>query len=302
MEPMSHSMTRRDAWTRTLVAFAAPSVTRGLVWGYEGESLGARLAELDKRSAGRLGCAVLNTSTGVVIAHRADERFPMCSTFKASAVAFVLQRAERRAERLDRRMVFSARDILPVSPITELHVGGNGMSVADLCAAAITVSDNTAANLLLTSFGGPAALTKFWRSIGDTVTRLDRMEPELNEGTPGDPRDTTSPAAMLENLHKFVLGDVLRPASREMLSQWLAANTTGDARLRAGLPRNCMIGDKTGSGGHGTTNDIAVIWPSNRKPFVVAAYLTQGSASDDARNAVLAEVGRAVAREIASAD
>jgi beta-lactamase class A len=301
MERVSHSMTRRHVLTRSLLGFAARSVTRGLAWGYEGESLQARLAELDKRSAGRLGCAVLNTSTGAVIAHRGDERFPMCSTFKASAVAFVLQRVDRRAEQLDRRIVFSARDILSYSPVTKLHVGGNGMSVADLCAAAVTVSDNAAANLLLASFGGPAALTNFWRSIGDTVTRLDRMEPGLNEATPGDPRDTTSPAAMLENLHKFVLGDVLAPASREMFSKWLVANTTGDARLRAGLPRNWVIGDKTGSGGHETTNDIAVIWPSNREPFVVAAYLTQGPASDEARNAILADVGLAVAREITSA-
>jgi beta-lactamase class A len=224
----------------------------------------------------------------------------MCSTFKASAVAFVLQRCDRRAERLDRRIVFSERDILSYAPVTKLHVGGDGMPVADLCAAAITVSDNTAANLLLASFGGPAALTNFWRAIGDTVTRLDRTEPELNEGTPGDPRDTTSPAAMLENLRKFVLGDVLAPASREMFSKWLVANTTGNTRLRAGFPRNWVIGDKTGSGAHETSNDIAVIWPSSRKPFVVAAYLTQGPGSDDARNAILADVGRAVADEITS--
>jgi beta-lactamase class A len=160
------------------------------------------------------------------------------------------------------------------------------------------VSDNTAANLLLASFGGPVALTDFWRAIGDNMTRLDRTEPELNEGTPRDPRDTTTPAAMVENLRKFVLGDVLAPASREMFSKWLVANTTGDARLRAGFPRNWVIGDKTGSGSHQTTNDIAVIWPSSRKPFVVAAYLTQGPGSDDARNAILADVGRAVADEI----
>jgi beta-lactamase class A len=297
---MRPSITRRDTRTRTLLVFTAPSLTRGLAWGYDSERLRARLAQLDKRSGGRLGCAVLNTSTGAVIAHRGDERFPMCSTFKASAVAFVLQRADRREERLDRRIVFSARHIVTHSPITELHVGGHGMAVADLCAAAITVSDNTAANLLLESFGGPAALTNFWRAIGDTVTRLDRKELELNEATPGDPRDTTSPAAMVENLHKFVLGDVLRPASRELFTKWLVANTTGDARLRAGLPRDWVTGDKTGSGKHETTNDIAVTWPSNRKPFFVAAYLTQGPGSDDARNAILAEVGRAVADEITS--
>jgi beta-lactamase class A len=295
---MVHPMTRRDALSQTLLAFTAPIATRSLAWGYNDKRLNARLAEIDKRSGGRLGCAVLNTSTGMVVSHRGDERFPMCSTFKASAVAYVLQRVDRRAERLDRRIVFSEHDILSHAPITKLHVGGDGMAVADLCAAAITQSDNTAANLLLASFGGPPALTSFWRAIGDTVTRLDRTELELNEGRPGDPRDTTSPEVMLENLRKFVLGDVLSPTSRRMLSGWLIANTTGDARLRAGFPRNWKIGDKTGTGGYQTSNDIAVIWPLKRKPLVVAAYLTQGRGSDDDRDRILADVGHAVADEI----
>jgi len=293
-------MTRREAWSKVLLAFTAPHVTRSVAWGYNDGRLKVRLAEIDKRSGGRLGCAVLNASTGVVVAHRGDERFPMCSTFKASAVAFVLQRVDRRAERLDRQVVFSEHDILSHAPITKLHAGGDGMSVADLCAAAITESDNTAANLLLASFGGPAALTGFWRAIGDTVTRLDRTELQLNEGKPGDPRDTTSPIAMLENLRKFVLGEVLAPPSRKMFTKWLVANTTGDARLRAGFPRNFEIGDKTGTGGYQTANDIAVIWPLNRKPLVVTAYLTQGHGSDDDRERILADVGRAVADEITS--
>ncbi len=293
-------MTRRDALTRILLASATSNVTSNPAWGHHAGKLKARLAEIDKRSGGRLGCAVLDTTAGTVVSHRGDERFPMCSTFKASAVAFVLQRVDRRAERLDRRIVFSEHDILSHAPITKLHVGGDGMSVADLCAAAITESDNTAANLLLASFGGPAALTNFWRSIGDTVTRLDRPELELNEGKPGDPRDTTSPIAMLANLRKFVLGDVLAPPSRKMFTKWLVRNSTGDARLRAGFPRNCEIGDKTGTGGYQTANDIAVIWPLNHKPLVVAAYLTQGKGSDDDRDRVLADVGRAVADEIIS--
>ena len=288
-------MTRREALSRTLLALTAPNLTSSLAWGSNGERLKAQLAEIDQRSGGRLGCAVLDTSTGAAVAHRGDERFPMCSTFKASAVAFVLQRVDRREERLDRRIVFSARDMLSHAPVTKLHVGGDGMPVADLCAAAITQSDNTAANLLLASFGGPAALTSFWRSIGDAVTRLDRIELELNEGKPGDERDTTSPAAMLENLRKFVLGDVLARPSRKMFTGWLIANTTGDARLRAGMPRDWKIGDKTGTGGHQTSNDIAVIWPMHRKPFVVAAYLTEGRGSDEDRERVLADVGRAVA-------
>ena len=132
---MVNPMTRRDALSQTLLAFSAPNVTRSVAWGYNDGRLSARLAEIDKRSGGRLGCAVLNTSTGAVVTHRGDERFPMCSTFKASAVAFVLQRVDRRSERLDRRIVFSEHDILSHAPITKLHVGGDGMSVADLCAA-----------------------------------------------------------------------------------------------------------------------------------------------------------------------
>jgi beta-lactamase class A len=185
--------------------------------------------------------------------------------------------------------------------VTKAHVGSKGMRVSDLCAAAVTVSDNAAANLLLASFGGPAALTNFWRSVGDSVTRLDRNEPALNEGTPGDSRDTTSPAAMAEDLHKFVLGDVLHPASRELLKKWLIGNKTGDTRLRAGLTRGWVTGDKTGTGGHNSTNDIAVVWPANRKPFVIAAYLTQGTGAAADEDAILADVGRAVAGEIASA-
>ncbi len=293
---MPVSLTRRAALARTILALTIP---RGMRGG-DGESLAVRLTEIEKRSGGRLGCAVLDTSIRSVIGYRTSERFPMCSTFKASAAAFVLERADRGAEQLDRRIVFSPGDILPASPITKLHVRGNGMSIAELCSAAITVSDNTAANLLLSSFGGPAALTAFFRSIGDTVTRLDRNEPELNEGAPGDPRDTTSPAAMLEDLRKFVFGNVLRPESRKLFANWLVANKTGGARLRAGLPRDWAIGDKTGTGDNATSNDIAVIWPSNRKPFVVTAFLTQGAASGDEREAILADVGRTIAHEIAS--
>jgi beta-lactamase class A len=286
-------MTRRDALAQTLSASA--------VLARPSEDLAARLAGLERDSGGRLGCAVLDTRTGKRIGRRAGERFPMCSTFKAPAVAFVLERVDRGEESLERRITYSETALLPHSPVTKEHVRG-GMTIAALCAAAVTMSDNTAANLLLTSFGGPAALTGFLRSIGDAVTRLDRIEPELNEGAPGDPRDTTSPEAMLEDLRRFVLGDVLAPASRELFSNWLIANTTGSARLRAGFPAGWVIGDKTGSGGHRIANDIAVIWPPGRAPFLVTAYLTEGPGSAEARDAILAGVGRAVAREITQFD
>jgi beta-lactamase class A len=182
------------------------------------------------------------------------------------------------------------------SPVTKDHVGPGGISVAEICDAAVTLSDNTAGNLMLASFGGPAGLTAFVRTLGDTVTRLDRIETELNEARPGDPRDTTSPNAMLGDMQRLILdGDTLTATSREQLQRWLLANKTGDKRLRAGLPASWRIGDKTGTGSNGTANDIAVVWPPGRAPILVAAYYTGSTTTDEARNAVIAEAGRIVA-------
>jgi beta-lactamase class A len=249
------------------------------------------LAELERRNGGRLGVAALDTATGQRLGHRADERFPMCSTFKFLAAAFVLGRVDRGEERLDRRVVFSEADLVTYSPVTKNGVGPAGMSVAELCEAAVTLSDNTAGNLLLASFGGPLALTGFTRTLGDELTRLDRIETALNEATPGDPRDTTAPAAMLGDMQRLLVGDALTAVSREHLVGWLLACKTGAKRLRAGFPADWRVGDKTG-GGHGTANDIAIAWPSGRAPILVAAYYTESTISDDARNAVIAEAGR----------
>lgn len=169
------------------------------------------------------------------------------------------------------------------------------MTLSELCEAAITLSDNTAANLMLREIGGPAGFTSFFRTIGDNVSRLDRWEVALNEAVPGDPRDTTSPVAMLKSLQRVVLGDVLQPASRQKLVDWMVANKTGDTRLRAGVPRDWRVGDKTGSGDRGTYNDIGVFWPPGRKPIVVTVYLTGASAPMEKCNEVIANVARAVA-------
>jgi beta-lactamase class A len=255
----------------------------------------ARLADLEARSGGRIGVAVLDVATGARAQHRAHERFAMCSTFKVLAAACVLARVDRGEDRLDRRVVFTEREIVTYSPATQGRTGGDGMTLAELCHAAMTLSDNTAGNLLLASFGGPAGLTAFARSLGDEVTRLDRIETELNEATPGDPRDTTTPAAMLESVRRLVIGDALSDASRTQLTAWLMANKTGDKRLRAGLPQDWRVGDKTGSGGNGATNDVAVAWPPGRGPILVTAYHAEAHGSADALNAVLAEVARIVA-------
>jgi beta-lactamase class A len=257
--------------------------------------LAAELVKIEQESGGRLGVAVIDTLTGARALHRADERFPMCSTFKLLAAGAIMARVDAGWERLDRRIRFATSDLLEYSPITKERVGRDGMSLAELCEAAITVSDNTAANLLLAALDGPAGVTAYARALGDAVTRLDRIEPDLNEAIPGDPRDTTTPAAMLANLHALVLGNALSAPSRDQLSGWLIANKTGDARLRAGLPGAWRVGDKTGSGGRGSTNDIGIAWPPQRAPIVIAAYLTETSKPDGQRNATLAAVGRAVA-------
>jgi beta-lactamase class A len=255
-------------------------------------------AAIEAASGGRLGVAVLDTATGRTDGHRLDERFPMCSTFKWLAAALVLRRVDEGAERLERRIRFGTDALVGHSPVAEKHVGGDGLSMAQLCEATVTVSDNAAANLILDSFGGPPALTRFARTLGDSMTRLDRTEPALNEARPGDPRDTTTPRAMTVSLQAAVLGNALSAGSRAQLVQWLEAAQTGMQRLRAAVPAGWRAGDKTGTGSRGSTNDVAVFWPPNRAPLVVAAYLTDTSAPAAQRNAALAEVGRVVVARV----
>ena len=255
----------------------------------------AALAALERRHGGRLGVSILDTGSGRRATHRGGERFLMCSTFKLLAVAAVLARVDRGAERLDRRIVFGRNVLLSHAPVTRVRVGPPGMSVAELCDAAITVSDNTAANLLLASVGGPAAVTAFVRGLGDAVTRLDRIEPDLNAGGPGDLRDTTTPDAMLRTLQELLLGPALADGSRGRLLAWLRACSTGNGRLRAGVRAGWVVGDKTGSGSHGETNDVAILFPPRREPLLVTAYYAGSSADAASRSAVLADVGRIAA-------
>jgi beta-lactamase class A len=250
----------------------------------------ALLARLETESGGRLGVAALNTADGRQLLHRADERFPFCSTFKTMLSAAVLA---KEPSLLKKRVAYSKGDLVAYSPVTGKHVG-KGMTVAALCEATIQYSDNAAANLLMKQIGGPAAVTAFARSIGDNEFRLDRTETELNTAVPGDPRDTTTPAAMAASLHKLVLGDGLAPAQRKQLKDWMLGNTTGDTRIRAGVPSNWQVADKTGTGEHGTTNDIAVLWPPGRAPIVLVAYLTQPGKDDKARSEIIAEAAKIV--------
>ena len=252
----------------------------------------SRLAELERRNGGRLGVAAIDTASGHRVGHRAEELFPLCSTFKFLAAAFVLARVDRGEEKLDRRVVYSDKDLVTYSPVTKEHVGRGGMTMAEICDAAVTLSDNTAGNLMFASFGGPAALTAYARSLGDRATRLDRIETELNDAKPGDPRDTTTPVAMLGTMQRLLIEDALSASSRDRLIGWLVASKTGARRLRAGLPASWKVGDKTGTGNNGTANDVAIAFPPDRAPILIAAYYTGSTISDDARNTVIAEAGR----------
>jgi beta-lactamase class A len=217
----------------------------------------------------------------------------MCSTFKLPLAEAVLRQVDLGRERLHRAIAIADSDIVAHSPVTKRRVGGSA-TVAELCEATMTESDNAAANLLLLIVGGPAGLTRFMRDLDRGVSRIDRYEPALNESRSGDPRDTTSPAAMLGMLQQLALGSVLSTPSRELLVSWMLANKTGARRLRAGLPAAWRIGDKTGAGANGSDNEAAILWPPNRAPLLVAAYLTQTPLPFEQTNEVHARLARLI--------
>ncbi len=253
------------------------------------------IVAIEKRNGGRLGVAVLDTGSGAHVEHRANERFPMCSTFKFLAAAAILGRVDAGKARLDQEIPYGPSDLLTYAPVTKAHVGAGSMTLGELCAAAIEWSDNTAANLLLGVIGGPTAVTQYARSIGDAVTRLDRTEPTLNTAIQGDARDTTSPDAMLHDMKAILLGNALSARSRQQLEAWMVDDKVSANRLRAGLPSSWRVGDKTGSGDNGTANTIAILWLLRRAPILATVYLTESPSSVEIRNAVHADVGRIIA-------
>lgn len=256
------------------------------------------LVALERRlEGGRLG--VFATDGKATLAHRADERFAMASTFKMLLAACVLARVDAGRERLDRRIPYGPADMISHAPVTQARLGEGGLDVGTLCKAIVEVSDNPAANLLLKTVGGPAGLTAWLRSIGDTTTRLDRYELELNSAIPGDPRDTTTPAAMAATCRTLLEGRVLAPASRRRLEAWLQGATTGLKRLRKDTPADWRVGDKTGNGANGSSNDVAVFWPPSGSPIHVAAYITGTPAPMAVRDDVHAEIGRIVRKRLA---
>ncbi|SEG34081.1 beta-lactamase class A [Bryocella elongata] len=282
-------LTRRRLLASTALATCSAALPSRIFAAVDFES---EMKTLEGASGGRLGVAMYQPSTGARHGYRAAERFPMCSTSKLLAVAAMLHVIDREQDHLDRPIIFSKRDIAGYSPATSSKLGPPGMTLRELCEAAITLSDNTAMNLLLEELGGPNAWTAYARTLGDTVSRLDRNEPTLNECRPGDPRDTTTPEAMLADTQKLILGGALSAHSRDLLTGWMIDCKTGDQKIRAGIPAAWRVGDKTGNSGQGTSNDIAIIWPTGQQPWLLTVYLNDAKVSDAQQSAVSANVAR----------
>ncbi|MDI2130702.1 class A beta-lactamase [Yinghuangia seranimata] len=271
---------------RALLALGAGAALSGAAGAFSGAEaavsaeagLARRMADLERQHDARIGAYAWNTATGAVAAYRAGEAFPLCSVCKVPVVGAVLRDLDRDGRFLATRVAYTPQDATSAgyAPITGRADNlAHGMTVAELCAAAIMYSDNCAANLLLHALGGPAAVTAFCRSVGDPATRLDRCEPALNSAEPGRITDTTTPRAIARTCARLLLGDELRPANRRLLTRWMLGNTTGDRRIRAGLPTAWSVADKTGTGGYGATNDVAVAWTPNGTPVVMAVLTTK---------------------------
>lgn len=262
-----------------------------------------QLRDLEQSRAARIGAFAIDTADSTTVEHRADERFPLCSTFKLLAAAAVLHKNSQSDSDLLRQIAhYDKGDIVEHSPVTKTYVD-DGMPLADVCEAALTKSDNTAANLLLENIGGPDGLTDYARSLDDQDTRLDRREVELNRWHPGEKRDTTTPRAIGQDLLRVAHGDALPDDGRKQLNEWLRANTTGDDAIRAGLPTEWTVGDKTGGGiGYGTTNDIAIAHPPHGDPIVLAIYTNREDKDAEPDQAVIAKAATILARGLGRLD
>lgn len=254
------------------------------------------LAALEQKFGGRLGFYALDTGSGRSVAHRADERFLMCSTHKVLVVGAILQLRQQQPGLLDRVIAYDKSKVLSYAPVTSLHTS---MKVSELCEATLKVSDNTADNLLIELLKGPQAVTAFARNLGDNVTRLDRFEPDLNDGAPGDERDTTKPPVFASDLYALTGGEGLDAAGRDLLVNWMKSSTTGLDLVRGGLPKDWAAADKSGSGSQGEVNDVAVIWPPNRAPLVVTAYTAPKDPKSTAGRKLIADATGIAVKKLA---
>jgi beta-lactamase class A len=255
------------------------------------------LRDVEGRYGLRLGVYALNIETGQTLSYRDDEPFPILSVFKGYLVGALLHENSLSSGYFDKVITYTEADLVPNSPVASTRVA-TGMTIAELCEATVTKSDNTAANLLLRELGGPAALTAFARNIGDERTRLDRPEPDLNAAVPGDNRDTTTPAAIGEAYQSLVLGDVLPAPEKQQLTDWLLANRTGDERIRAAVPKNWRVADRTGSGNYGSANDVAITWTADGIPLVIAIMTTKEVKGADYESAPVAEAAKVVVESL----
>lgn len=258
------------------------------------------IAAIHKRIGGRLGVHALDTETGTRVGFDDRSRYAMASTFKWLLVAAILARVDRGELSLEQAVTFGEKDMLPHAPVTSKLLSKGSASIRELCAAIVEVGDNPAANLLLRLIDGPAGLTRYIRSLGDTETRLDRYEPDLNANLPGDPRDTTTPRAMVNCLEHVLTRGALSTRSRELLTSWLVSSITGLQRIRAGLPSGWMAGDKTGTGANGAANDVAIAWPPGRKPLLIAIYMSESSLDMETLSAAHSEIARVLVSALAS--
>jgi beta-lactamase class A len=255
----------------------------------------AAIAALEAETGLVLGVAAIDTATGTVLGHRADERVLLCSTAKVLVVASVLALRTERPALLGEPVPVPADGIVDHSPVTGEHAGGE-LPVATLCEAALTQSDNTAANALMGLVGGPEGVTAYVRTLGDEVTRLDRLEPELNQGAPGDERDTSTPAQIAADLQRLTVEESLPPESRDPLVGWMNGSTTGDDRIRAGVPEGWTVGSKTGTGPSGEVHDVGLIRPPDRPPIVLAVYTSPATPGTGSTEAGTAAGAAAIAR------
>jgi beta-lactamase class A len=302
-EPTKHHPSDNDArdvtrvqtkkLTRRTVALGVPALT---CWPALSRSrIPDPISEYERTTGGRIGVHAVNVRTGKTLSWRAAERFITCSSYKASLAAFVLARVDRGEERLDALVPYTAKDTVDLwGPVSKANLAKGAMTVEAMCKAAVEISDGVCANLLMARSGGPAALTAYLRSIGDTATRIDHYEPELDRVPSGGPADSTTPAAMAGTLQKVVLGNALSDRSKALLTRWLMGNQT-NPRLRGGLPRSWQIGNKTGHSGRDMAGDIAVAWPKSDRPIVIAVYTREGRPTESQFDRAFAGIGRLVA-------
>ncbi|MFB5249255.1 class A beta-lactamase Bla1 [Bacillus mycoides] len=252
-------------------------------------------SQLEKKFDARLGVYAIDTGTNRTIAYRPNERFAFASTYKALAAGVLLQ--QNSIEKLNEVITYTKDDLVEYSPVTEKHVD-TGMALGEIAEAAVRSSDNTAGNLLFNKIGGPKGYEKALRQMGDRVTMADRFETDLNEAIPGDIRDTSTAKAIATNLKAFTVGKALPADKRKILTEWMKGNATGDKLIRAGVPTDWVVGDKSGAGSYGTRNDIAIVWPPNRAPIIIAILSSKDEKEATYDNQLIAEAAEVIVKAL----